>query len=184
MGGRAYGTLAAARISGPRRIMCGVFGELARKFQGVVDAIGEISDTARVWGPNDVLRLYELWLKTGSQRAQGLLRRLGVAPIPASLQMNCWYVPVRSLQRLLETIYDAPSGHDVCDFLVTERRHLPAERRAHAAEEELVLVDQIDYVGGGANIPPILDGAGSLSSDFRIRCGTQGINRQHRESRP
>src|SRR5580658_160308 len=49
---------------------------------------------------------------------------------------------LRSLQRLLETIYDAPSGHDVRDFLVTERRHLPAERRAHAAEEELVLVEQ------------------------------------------
>src|SRR3984885_12137130 len=52
MGGRAYGTLAAARISGPRRMMCGVFGELARKFQGVVDAIGEIRDTARGGGPN------------------------------------------------------------------------------------------------------------------------------------
>jgi hypothetical protein len=69
-------------------MMCGVFGELARKFQGVVDAIGELSDTARVWEPSDVLRLYELWLKTGSHRAQGLLRRLGVAPVRASLQMN------------------------------------------------------------------------------------------------
>lgn len=88
MGGRAYGTLAAARISGPRRTLCGVFGELARKFQGVVDAIGEISDAARMWGPDDVLRLYELWLKTGSRRAQGVLRRLGVAPVPASLQVN------------------------------------------------------------------------------------------------
>jgi hypothetical protein len=88
MGGRAYGTLASAQINGPRRTLCGVFGELARKFQGVVDAIAEISDTARVWGPNDVLRLYELWLKTGSNRAQGLLRRLGVAPVRASLQMN------------------------------------------------------------------------------------------------
>lgn len=88
MGGRAYGALAAAHISGPRRTLCGVFGELARKFQGVVDAIGEISDAARMWGPNDVLRLYEIWLKTGSRRAQGLLRRLGVAPVPASLQIN------------------------------------------------------------------------------------------------
>src|SRR5580658_1861659 len=49
---------------------------------------------------------------------------------------------LRSLQHLLETIYDAPSGHDVRDFLVTERRHLPAERRVDAAEEELVLVEQ------------------------------------------
>jgi hypothetical protein len=88
MGGRAYGTLASARISGPRRTLCGVFGELARKFQPVVDAIGEIGDATRVWAPNDVLRLYELWLKTGSHRAQGLLRKLGVAPVQASLQMN------------------------------------------------------------------------------------------------
>ncbi|MGC1458819.1 MAG: hypothetical protein WA825_11120 [Steroidobacteraceae bacterium] len=49
---------------------------------------------------------------------------------------------LRSLQRLLETIYDAPSGHDVRDFLVTDRRHLPAERREDAGEEELVLVEQ------------------------------------------
>jgi hypothetical protein len=88
MGGRAYSTLATTSIGGPRHTLCGVFGELARKFQPVVDAIGEISDTARVWGPNDVLRLYELWLKTGSRRAHDLLRRLGVAPIQASLQMN------------------------------------------------------------------------------------------------
>ncbi len=49
---------------------------------------------------------------------------------------------LRSLQRLLETIYDAPSGHDVRDFVVTERRRLPAERRVEAADEELVLVEQ------------------------------------------
>jgi hypothetical protein len=88
MGGRAYGTLAAAPINGPRRMLCGVFDELARKIQPVVDAIGEIGDAARVWAPNDVLRLYELWLKTGSHRAHGVLRRLGVAPVQASLQLN------------------------------------------------------------------------------------------------
>ena len=49
---------------------------------------------------------------------------------------------LRQLQGLLEAIYDAPSGHDVHDFLVTERRHLPAERRAHAADEELVVVEK------------------------------------------
>src|SRR6187402_1756352 len=32
MGGRAYGTLAAAATTGPRRALNGVFGELARKF--------------------------------------------------------------------------------------------------------------------------------------------------------
>jgi hypothetical protein len=86
MGGRAYGTLAASPINGPRRALCGVFGELARKFQSVVDAIGEVSDSARQWSSKDVLRLYELWLKTGSRRAQGLLQGLGVTAAPVSLR--------------------------------------------------------------------------------------------------
>ncbi len=29
----------------------------------------------------DILRLYEIWMKTGSQRAHGLLSRLGVQPV-------------------------------------------------------------------------------------------------------
>jgi hypothetical protein len=86
MGGRAYGTLAASPITGPRRALCGVFGELARKFQSVVDAIGEVSDSARQWSSKDILRLYELWLKTGSRRAQGLLQGLGVTAAPVSLR--------------------------------------------------------------------------------------------------
>ena len=88
MGGRAYGTLAVTPVSGPRRALCGVFDELARKFQSVVDAIGEISDSARVWSSKDILRLYELWLKTGSPRARGLLRQLGVQPAPTSLLLS------------------------------------------------------------------------------------------------
>jgi hypothetical protein len=88
MGGRAYGTLAAAPGSGPRRALSGVFGELAHKFQSVVDAIGEISDTARVWSSKDILRLYELWLKTGSPRARGLLQQLGVQPAPTSTLLS------------------------------------------------------------------------------------------------
>ena len=31
----------------------------------------------------DILRLYEIWLKTGSPRAFGILQRLGVAPVNA-----------------------------------------------------------------------------------------------------
>jgi hypothetical protein len=88
MGGRAYGTLAAATTTGPRRALQSVFNELARKFQSVVDAIGEISDTARIWSSKDILRLYEVWLKTGSPRAQGLLQQLGVSPSPVSLRTS------------------------------------------------------------------------------------------------
>jgi len=88
MGGTAYASLAASPMKGPRRALCGVFDELACKFQSVVDAIGEISDTARVWSSKDVLRLYEVWLKTGSRRAQGLLQHLGVAPVAVSLRSS------------------------------------------------------------------------------------------------
>ena len=49
---------------------------------------------------------------------------------------------LRPLQRLLETIYDAPSGHDVRDYLLTQRSALPPSRRTEAADEELVLIEQ------------------------------------------
>jgi hypothetical protein len=85
MGGTAYGTLANGMAHGPRRVLSRVFGELASKFQPIVDALGEISDTARRYSQADVLRLYEVWLKTGSARARGLLRQLGVEPAPAGV---------------------------------------------------------------------------------------------------
>ena len=49
---------------------------------------------------------------------------------------------LRPVQRLLETIYDASSGHDVRDFLVTARAQLPRERRGAGPDEELVLVER------------------------------------------
>jgi hypothetical protein len=48
---------------------------------------------------------------------------------------------LRPLQRLLETIYDARSGQDVRDFLLTRRHELPAERREAALDEEVVLIE-------------------------------------------
>ena len=52
---------------------------------GIVDAVGEISDAARRYSQADVLRLYEVWLKTRSERARGLLRQLGVEPAPVGI---------------------------------------------------------------------------------------------------
>jgi hypothetical protein len=49
---------------------------------------------------------------------------------------------LRPLQRLLETIYDAPCGRDVSDFLITAREMLPRERRDAAADEELLVVQK------------------------------------------
>jgi hypothetical protein len=88
MGGRAYSTLASSLAHGPRKVLATVFAELASKFQPIVDALGEISDSARVWSHRDVLRLYEIWLKTGSTRARRLLGDLGVAATPVTLRAH------------------------------------------------------------------------------------------------
>jgi hypothetical protein len=82
MGGRAYATLADAFGRGPRRALATVFAELAAKFQPLVDALGEVSDAGYRYGQADVLRLYEIWLRTGSPRARRLLGGLGVTPSP------------------------------------------------------------------------------------------------------
>jgi hypothetical protein len=85
MGGRAYGTLADGLARGRRQVLSRVFAELAAKFQPIVDVLNEISDAARRYSQADVLRLYEIWLKTGSNRARGLLRQLGVEATPVAL---------------------------------------------------------------------------------------------------
>ena len=80
MGGRAYGTLAETMRHGRRHTLGQVFAELAQKFQPMVDALNEISETSYRHSHDDLLRLYELWIKTGSERSRAILRRLGVEP--------------------------------------------------------------------------------------------------------
>ena len=80
MGGHAYGTLAHATARGRGRVLAAVFAELAAKFQPMVDALNEVSETSYAHSDRDILRLYEIWLKTGSARCHGLLKRLGVDP--------------------------------------------------------------------------------------------------------
>lgn len=81
MGGRAYGSLAETTRGGARGGVIGrVFAELADKFRGLVDALNEIAESARPPTHDDLLRLYEVWMKTGSPRAAGRLRALGVEP--------------------------------------------------------------------------------------------------------
>jgi hypothetical protein len=67
-----------------------VFAELAAKFQRFVDALNEVSEMSYRHSDRDVLRLYEIWLKTGSRRAYGLLRQLGVdaAVVPVASGLN------------------------------------------------------------------------------------------------
>ena len=83
MGGRAYAALAQANARGRVRVLGAVFAELAEKFQPLVDALNELSETSYSHSDRDILRLYEIWLKTGSARSYALLKRLGVDPTTA-----------------------------------------------------------------------------------------------------
>jgi hypothetical protein len=84
MGGRAYSALAENMRGSLRgRAFVGVFGELAQKFQRLVDVLNDVAEMAHTPTDKDILRQYEIWLKTGSPRAYGILNRLGVAPIAA-----------------------------------------------------------------------------------------------------
>jgi hypothetical protein len=82
MGGRAYGTL-ADNLRGTLRgqAFATVFLELAQKFQRLVDVLNDVAEMAHTHTDRDILRLYEIWLKTGSPRAFAILQRLGVAPV-------------------------------------------------------------------------------------------------------
>jgi hypothetical protein len=87
MGGRAYGTLADTCGHGTRaRALVAVFAELAAKFQRLVDALNEVSEMSYRHTDRDVLRQYEIWLKTGSPRARDILLRLGVIPAPVAIE--------------------------------------------------------------------------------------------------
>jgi hypothetical protein len=84
MGGRAYGTLAEnMRYSIRGQAIATVFLELARNFQRLVDVLNDVAEMAYQHTDKDILRLYEIWLKTGSPRAFAILQRLGVAPVNA-----------------------------------------------------------------------------------------------------
>jgi hypothetical protein len=83
MGGRAYGTLAENMRSTVRgQAFAAVFLELGQKFQRLVDVLNEVAEMSYTHTDKDILRQYEIWMKTGSPRAYNILRRLGVAPVP------------------------------------------------------------------------------------------------------
>ena len=83
LGAQAYSTLADTDRSRRGAVLGRVFAELAGKFQPLVDALNEISETSCVKSDAEALRLYELWIRTGSRRSWRRLRGLGVLPAPA-----------------------------------------------------------------------------------------------------
>ncbi len=85
MGESAYGSL-SDEVRGTFRgnAFGEVYKELADKFQILIDVLNEVRDSALRGSDIDVLRTYEIWLKTGSPRAEKLLREQGIVPISAA----------------------------------------------------------------------------------------------------
>jgi len=82
MGGNAYSALAdSMQRSQASRSIAPIYVQLAEKFQRLVDALNEVSEMSYTHTDADILRLYEIWMKTGSARAHGILNRLGVQPV-------------------------------------------------------------------------------------------------------
>lgn len=82
MGGSAFSYLSAtARRSHRIRALQGVYAELSAKFQTFVDVLAEASESSQLNSSPDILRLYEIWTKTGSPRAASSLRNLGIEPM-------------------------------------------------------------------------------------------------------
>lgn len=81
MGGTAYETLSS--LPPPTRrasLLRQVFEELSQKFSVLVDVLNDIAQQAHIFDQRDILRLYEIWVRTGSQRAAEKLQGLGIVP--------------------------------------------------------------------------------------------------------
>ena len=85
MGENAYGSL-SEEVRGTFRgdVFADVYRELASKFPTVIDVLNEVRDGASHESDTNLLRTYEIWSKTGSRRAEKLLRQQGVIPIGAA----------------------------------------------------------------------------------------------------
>jgi hypothetical protein len=57
-----------------------VYEELATKFASFIEVLAEVSDKTTPRTEKDLLRLYELWVRTRSERAAKALQEAGILP--------------------------------------------------------------------------------------------------------
>jgi hypothetical protein len=75
-GQRAYASLSQTEDEA----FAEVFGELSRKFVGFMDVLADISDRTSLASATEVMRVYEKWLRTGSERDGQRLVERGILP--------------------------------------------------------------------------------------------------------
>jgi hypothetical protein len=78
MGGAAYQHVAV--LCSEEETMRSVYQELAAKFGTFVDVLADVSEKTTPRTEQDLLRLYELWVRTRSERAARALQEAGILP--------------------------------------------------------------------------------------------------------
>ncbi|KAB2843142.1 hypothetical protein F9K50_00435 [bacterium] len=82
MGGSAYRRLhSRARETSHGEAFAETFRELSERFLHFVDVLAEISERSNILKDSDLLRLYEKWLSTGSERLKQKLEEFGIRPL-------------------------------------------------------------------------------------------------------
>jgi hypothetical protein len=86
MGGSAYRSLSTlVEENEPRE----TFDELSIKFESFSNVLGEMSERSGIQSNKDVLRLYERWITTGSDRLKNILTEKGIAtPFKTNLKVS------------------------------------------------------------------------------------------------
>ena len=83
LGSGAYADLSSALSGSGDASWPELFGELASRFRDFADVLAEVGDRTRR-EPGDLLRIYERWVLTGSERDRRRLLGLGCVPPPRS----------------------------------------------------------------------------------------------------
>ena len=82
MGSSAYSHLSDISGNSIRsRTFNTIYSELSAKFQEFVDVLAEVGENSQLTPPEDTLRLYEIWARTGSPRAADKLRKRAIEPL-------------------------------------------------------------------------------------------------------
>ncbi len=85
MGGNAYSYLSDSMRHHYRKASAQpIFEELTNKFVDFVDVLSEVTENKLYPSDYDIMRLYEIWMRTGSKRTGMLLKKLGIDPVSTS----------------------------------------------------------------------------------------------------
>lgn len=82
MGGAAYSQLSSPGLFRKQQALFSqIFSELSDHFVKWVDVISEVSEVSQINSHQNLLRLYEKWIRTGSDRLRELLSQRGIIPL-------------------------------------------------------------------------------------------------------